>query len=190
MTRDGQRFGSYADQAGIGVGPFSGSQIGWLVGKAWGKKVAKDRRKYTSESDYLDSQIRKRQKEVDKKKSRLQTARARQQRLSDEIAVLEQKHAGNQDVARDATKKIRDLDREIKKNRKQAQEIKDSIDYLEEALASSANNSRGEDIAKLTKKRAALTERRDALQADYAELLRINEGYESSKQRLGRLKGN
>lgn len=170
-------------------GALIGAGSGAVAGLIAGNVAANRRRQFASEQEYLDAEIASAQNAITTKEGQLQQLEINQKQMSREIDELEIRHRQNQNVQKQARNQLEELDNQIQNNKATAVRYQESIAYLDETLKttkSQASTTR-EEKENMEGQVAALTGKREELNAQYARLLNVNEQMEDDRMRLAKL---
>jgi hypothetical protein len=167
-------------QLGVEHGVQLGAIAGSLSGEIVGKVVAKRRLQYASEKQYLESEIGSAGRAISKKQAQLGSLKNRVAETRQEISNMERRDRQNQDVTAEAQGKVRELDTIIANNEVSLAKYKDTINYLDETLATSRKQP---DTKGLETQRNQLIAQRSQVQSQFRSLQGINDNAKTARAR-------
>lgn len=162
------------------MGAVSGAVAGFVVGA-----VAKERREeYSSEAEFLDSEIASADTALSTKEAQLVELEEDLVKVERDVAKLEKRYKDNKRGSRKIKKKKNQIDKTIEKNQEIAGQYQDSIDYLDQILDTPPSAESEAETQALLDQREQLAVKREDLQIQHARLLNIGNGYSDYAGRL------
>ena len=167
------------------LGRENGMRLGYIVGSFTGQQigqiVATRRLQYDSEKAYIEAEIAATQRAISSKSQQIRSLREKMNQTRRDISELERKHRSNQDVTAEANRKVSVLDGIIANNEASLSKFKDTINYLDEAIATS--RKRPDKTPGLEAERNNLIAKKDEVQSQFRSLQNINEDAKSARSR-------
>lgn len=164
----------------------TGAVLGGLAGAAVGHIASEQRKKYCSESDFLDGEIAATKVTLSEREKRVRAAEQQLVAARSDISRLENERAWNETSRRKAEQQAGSIESSIKTNDAELSKYKNEISYLESVISSSqpSDPSNAAEIAALDKRKKELSEKKQDLARAHARLLNVNDGLTAEKERV------
>ncbi|MDR7093840.1 hypothetical protein [Hydrogenophaga laconesensis] len=167
-------------------GVATGAVVGGLVGAAVGHAASEQRKKYCSESDFLDSEIAATQVTLSDREKKLRASEQQLVAARSDIARLEKERAWNESTRKKAMQQAGTIESSIKANDAELAKFRNEIEYLDSVISTSkpANPQNAAEVAALENRKKDLTAKKTELSNTHARLLNVNDGLNVEKERI------
>lgn len=152
-----------------------------MAGHAFGEMIAKRRLQYASEKEYLESEIAATKNAISKKRQQISSLKEKVSQTRREISEMERRKRNHQNVASEARSKVDDLNNTIANITVALSKYKETINYLDESLATSRRRPNPGPGAEA--KRNELIAQRGQVQAQFHELQGVKQNAINARQR-------
>jgi hypothetical protein len=164
----------------------TGVILGGLAGAAVGHAASEQRKKYCSESDFLDGEIAATQVTLSEREKKVRAAEQQLVVAKSDISRLEKERAWNEATRRKAEQQAGSIETSIKANDAELAKYKNEIGYLENVISTSqpADPRNAAEVAALDKRKKELSDKKQDLSRTHARLLNVNDGLNVEKDRV------
>lgn len=163
-----------------------GAVLGGLAGAALGHAASEQRKKYCSESDFLDGEIAATKVTLSEREKRVRAAEQQLVSVRADVSRLENERTWSEASRRKAELQAGSIESSIKANGVELSKYKNEISYLESVISTSqpSDPNNAAEIAALEDRKKQLSGKKQELADTHARLLNVNNGLTSEKERV------